>query len=492
MGWSKGKGLGIKEDGEQNFIRVAHKIDQKGMGYHDRDDQWTSHENQFNSLLKSLDNPANTSDDNDSNKSDEEVARVGFGFSNGETSSKKPKTIKSKLSGNSLEEMSKNSGVRVHYRKFTRGKDTSRYSEKDLANIFGKKTGFEEETQAPMEQSNFEEKDSENGITTIETGTTIQDYFKKKKNPRGTLSQESADEQIPSDPIVEKPEKKKRKKDKKSNAEAVIPPNEIETIEIDQSPPPKKDKKRKKSKKEPIEVETIVVSEEDSDCEILSIKEKKKKKKSKKEKPSECAGIVEITNDTANDESLVDTVEKVPKKKKKSGKKKEPIETTITETEVNPIESKSISNTQFIDGILDILVSNNQSAPSSTALNSQNADSDDDDDDSNNDNRSQQTTQISTNIAMDEVFEINRYHAEMFRFVNLDGFPNANLSDLSGYGYSKEIELKVSEKSKDQTKINDLWDYALINKYGKEVIQAKKAKRYSMKHLKKKNLFMAL
>lgn len=497
MGWSKGKGLGIKEDGEQNFIRVAHKIDQKGMGYHDRDDQWTSHENQFNSLLKSLDNPANTSDDDGSNKSDEEVARIGFGFSNGEKSSKEPKTIKSKLSGNSLEEMSKKSGVRVHYRKFTRGKDTSRYSEKDLANIFGKKT-FEEETQAPVEQPQLEEEDSEkvlnNGITTVETGTTIQDYFKKKKNSRGTSSQESADEQIPSEPIVEKPAKKKRKKDKKSNAEAVIPPHEIETIEIDQSPPPKKDKKRKKSKKEPIEVETIVVSEEDSDCEILSIKEKKKKKKSKKEKPSECAGIVEITNNTANDDSIVDTVEKVPKKKKKkSGKNKESIETTITETEVNPIESKSINNTQFIDGILDILVSNNQSAPSSTALNSQNADSDDDDDDdSNNDNRSQQTTQINTNIAMDEVFEINRYHAEMFRFVNLDGFPNANLSDLSGYGYSKEIELKVSEKSKDQTKINDLWDYALINKYGKEVIQAKKTKRYSMKHLKKKNLFMAL
>lgn len=296
----------MNEDGEQNFIRVSHKTNQKGLGFQERDDQWTGHENAFNSLLKSFDDSTNENIDNQRNE--DAISDFGDG------KNKNSKSIKSKLSGKSLEEISKRSTVRVHYRKFTRGKDVSKYSEKDLANIFGKKC-----------EANEEE--------------TLADKLKPITDP----------------------------------------------------------------------------SEEKFEC----------------------------TN-----------------------------------------ESKPRKNTQFIKNILDVLINTNHSGHASMTLEQSNHEQ----------YETEQTVAIkkSPNIDMDEVFEINRYHAEMFRFVDLDGFPSANLSDLSGYGYSKQIELKISEKSKDQTKINDLWEYALIRKYGQDVTKAKKSKQYSMKHLKKKNLFRKL
>ncbi|XP_055315243.1 PIN2/TERF1-interacting telomerase inhibitor 1-like isoform X2 [Sitodiplosis mosellana] len=368
MGWSKGKGLGINEDGEQNFIRVAHKTDQQGMGYQERDDQWTGHENQFNSLLKSLDNSSNVSMDGGGHKeANQATPTIGLGFGTADKNIKKLKSVKLELSGKSLEEMSKNSGVRVHYRKFTRSKDISKYTEKDLANIFGKKCvdGHKIEAEVKQVEPVSDLSQSSYEISTIETGTTIQEYFKKEKN---------------------KPSKRRKEKLDKSNEE------QVSNVEQSEKKRQKKDKQFKLG---------MTVPEDVEEHEPSRLKEENKKKKS-----------VPITLERSNAED--------------------------SDGEMKP------------------------------------------------------AFKTNPNITMNEVFEINRYHAEMFRFVDLDGFPNANLSDLSGYGYNKEFELKVSEKSKDQNKINDLWDYALINKYGKEVIQTKKAKRYSIKHLKKKNVFMKL
>lgn len=468
MGWSRGKGLGMKEDGEQQFIRVSHKTDQKGMGYQERDDQWTCHENQFNSLLKSLDNSANASE-NESGGNDEEneaaTPTVGFGFSSMEKEkSKKSKSVKKELSGKSLEEMSKKSGVRVHYRKFTRSKDISKYSEKDLANIFGKKCIEENGNQIEAEVEEIES----------ETDGTAQERSKAKKNKSSKRNKEKVDESNESELVTvePEPEKKRRKKDKQS----ALP----ESVNEDESSQIKMEKKKKRSKNDTANETEVVISDENSDCEIVEIKmKKKKKKKSKKstdESQPESAEVIE-TEDTAT--------EKVSKKKKKE--KKISGDTSASNPEVNINQSVPISNTEFINGILSTLANNNNnnSGNYSTALEQSNANNADDE---------ETTTAIKTspNITMNEVFEINRYHAEMFRFVDLDGFPNANLSDLSGYGYNKEFELKISEKSKDQNKINDLWDHALVNKYGKEAIQTKKAKRYSIKHLKKKNVFMKL
>lgn len=518
MGWSKGKGLGTNEDGEQNFIRVSHKTDQKGVGYEDRDDQWTGHENLFNTLLESLNNSRNPSDEDGVEKSasgddESDGARTGFGFAaNDGKKSKKAKSIKSKLSGKSLEEMSKKSGVRVHYRKFTRGKDISKYSEKDLANIFGKKCvngDIVEETndEAPTTLNESVGVDYNYGITTIETGTSVQDYFKMKKRKKemgdageGVAGSGGGGGEIINE-CAEKTdgcEKKRRKKDKQIKFEQnTIEPTENEPL--DEIKTVEKKKKKKRSKQEPpAEVmETNAVSDE-----IVATKTKKKKRKDKKNAAVENAGecmesTPEDTTDAVDANVAEDVTETVSKKKKKKNRDKtstsEVIPPIADTEEVNTLESKPINNTQFIDGILGLLV--NHSPHSSTApLKPANTEHDDSQSPPSSPSTKPAYTP-ATNIAMDRVFEINRYHAEMFRFVDLDGFPDSNLSELNGYGYSGDIELQISEKSKDQTKINDLWDCALVNKYGKDVIQTKKAKKskqYSIGRLKKKNLFQKL
>lgn len=79
---------------------------------------------------------------------------------------------------------SKTSKARVHYHKFTRGKDLTRYSEKDLANIFGKKTLKSENkstTEEKVETSDEkDEKDSTPVDKVFKEGGSMEDYFKSK------------------------------------------------------------------------------------------------------------------------------------------------------------------------------------------------------------------------------------------------------------------------------------------------------------------------
>uniref|UniRef100_A0A1B0C039 G-patch domain-containing protein n=1 Tax=Glossina palpalis gambiensis TaxID=67801 RepID=A0A1B0C039_9MUSC len=137
MGWAKGKGLGVNEDGIQDFVRPRYKLDNRGLGFQDRDDQWTQHEDCFNGLLKSL----NDGNANCEKMSENDTTRINPFRSNTEsieTATDTSKKLKEKTSGMSLEERPRKSKARVHYKKFTKGKDLSQYSEKDLANIFGK------------------------------------------------------------------------------------------------------------------------------------------------------------------------------------------------------------------------------------------------------------------------------------------------------------------------------------------------------------------
>lgn len=100
MGWKKGNGLGRDQQGNLEFIQVRYKNNAVGLGY-DRlkDNQWTENESNFNELLQNLNN-ANNSDESD---------------------------IKMTKPAKSLEEISKTSRARVHYKKFTKGKDVFKY-----------------------------------------------------------------------------------------------------------------------------------------------------------------------------------------------------------------------------------------------------------------------------------------------------------------------------------------------------------------------------
>ncbi|XP_056639861.1 uncharacterized protein PF3D7_1120600-like [Diorhabda sublineata] len=143
MGWQNGKGLGRKEDGITEHIKVSHKNDNKGMGYKETNDQWTEHETNFSALLESLTGEKIVEDD-------------------------------TKVS--CLEQKSQTSRARVHYHKFTRGKDLSRYSEKDLANIFGRKSL----QKSKKEENNVDCTNQEKSNDLLVNGGSMMDYFKKK------------------------------------------------------------------------------------------------------------------------------------------------------------------------------------------------------------------------------------------------------------------------------------------------------------------------
>nr|CAI5832675.1 unnamed protein product [Callosobruchus analis] len=147
MGWKHGKGLGAKEDGITEQIKVAYKNDSKGMGYKGSDDQWTEHEDKFAALLSSL-----------TGEKDSKVVSVS-----------------------SLEQKSQSSRARVHYKKFTQGKDLSRYSEKDLASIFGKRS-LKDEREAVAEDIEKPEEIHSNLANNdyLVNGGSMADYFKNK------------------------------------------------------------------------------------------------------------------------------------------------------------------------------------------------------------------------------------------------------------------------------------------------------------------------
>ncbi|EDW74250.1 uncharacterized protein Dwil_GK21829 [Drosophila willistoni] len=331
MGWSKGHGLGANLDGQQEFVRVRFKNDAEGLGFEARDDQWTTHEEGFNGLLKALNGEASEEEKAaaaSASEEDESRPAFGFGFKANEAAPApaQRKQLKEKISGVSLEERSKESKARVHYKKFTRGKDLSQYSEKDLANIFGKKATddieepIKEPTPPPPEKKDTDPNFA--GVQTVSTGLSVHDYFKQKmealknrtKNnsdntsPINGKEEQKEDDIVEEEPIEELPKKKKKKKNKERELAEDIEINEEEAL-------PKKKKKSKKSKEEKEDTKENV-QELDDETTVTKKKKKKEniekdeeiipeestKRKQKKRDKSEIEDV-KIVDETASEES---------------------------------------------------------------------------------------------------------------------------------------------------------------------------------------------
>ncbi|XP_053692912.1 G patch domain-containing protein 4 [Sabethes cyaneus] len=307
LGWSEGKGLGKREDGMAAPILPKIKQDSEGFGYAgEKDDHWTQHDQDFNELLKSL------------NGEELPVGDVAD-------------TVKIK----SLEEKSKSSRVRVHYKKFTRGKDLSRASEKDLANIFGKKS-FQEvnevlpDNEDDSAKSSLVEPEETNilGLTTINASVSVQDYFKNKMQSKNRKSCSTVEEtpNLPKDceDVACESAKQKKKKRKRSvenaNAEQAntsvdqtkekqSTEMELEDTKIEEKlnesatelAPKKKKKKRRLSIDNPNLVEHNRINDSESQAnEVLSngIGQNEVQKDSLKEKVEEDADALLVNNCT--------------------------------------------------------------------------------------------------------------------------------------------------------------------------------------------------
>ncbi|XP_063696448.1 PIN2/TERF1-interacting telomerase inhibitor 1 isoform X1 [Culicoides brevitarsis] len=424
MGWSKGKGLGANLDGAQDFIRVRYKNDIGGLGFSARDDQWTENEFTFNSLLENL------------NKE------------NGQAEEKKEENTKIK----SLEQKSKQSRSRVHYQKFTRGKDLSRYSEKDLANIFGKKS-LDESYKIEQEDESSSEKSTEEvpeDSKIINTGVSITDYFKNKRlamlngqkngeesaKIEETETVQGEEEEIP---------KKKKKKSKKKESEEVE-----EQIESEEVVPEKKKKSKKKNSEENVE----------EPIEEVPVEKKKKSKKSKNKEESE-ENIVEEAEEASTkskkpknkeetEENIIEEAEEPqtkPKKKKKKSKTSTDEESVhVPEPEPEPISTKKSKKRKLNAESDDVPAENSTKKPK-------------------NDSVSATRTTITVGEDLNKFF-LDAVAVEKLKYLRLEKFKDSNVANIVGYGLSKDIKLEVCDSSivKGISQVNKYSIYANVDK----------------------------
>jgi len=335
MGWKSGDGLGATNQGIKDPITIKSNSDNRGIGHEvGMDDVWLNQKDDFDDVLASL-NSAHASTANSDNEQDQESSKTG------------------QTEKQSLRDISKKSKKRVHYEKFTKGKDLSRYSQKDLANILGtdkakkrridegllkekndKERQEEEEKAKKVDLGNDKEAVKDNSGLLVIQGGSIDDYFKQKmaalKDKRKRFSAEGVTidfkreiptevkEEVVGDGTDEKPFFRG------FSAQGVTQPGvTIEKLqerefteikeEVDEKPIEKTDneKKKKKKRKSTNEEETQKSNIETVDETPVK---KKKKKKSSKEKIEEVDSSVNTTTEIF--ENVIKGVTEEKKKKK--------------------------------------------------------------------------------------------------------------------------------------------------------------------------------
>lgn len=311
MGWSKGKGLGRSEQGSTDHIKVKVKNDSYGLGANAScEDKWIAHQDDFNELLAQLNS------------------------CHGQNSSSE--TPPDEQKGFSLEEKSKTSKKRVHYMKFTKGKDLSSRSETDLNCIFGKRARSakiqDQESNSSDSQGEAEDgvnpdpsdQDPEAITKTVTSTLTMQEYFAQRmaqlKKARGAQNADTPETSNASEEVglnhnsnddTEEPKKKKKKKKKAADEVAEEQCSTPAAVE-DKEDQEKEHSKKKKKKRKMAESEEVVnencSSTCSTECEELQTKKKKLKKRSEQ---SELLNGHEPTEDETLD---LNTVQKKKKK----------------------------------------------------------------------------------------------------------------------------------------------------------------------------------
>uniref|UniRef100_A0A1A7XYS7 Pin2/trf1-interacting protein 1 n=1 Tax=Iconisemion striatum TaxID=60296 RepID=A0A1A7XYS7_9TELE len=296
MGWSKGKGLGRSEQGSTDHVKVKVKNNSYGLGANAcYEDNWIAHQDEFNDLLAQLNNHhgQNTTDETQSDE------KKGF----------------------SLEEKSKTSKKRVHYMKFTKGKDLSSRSEKDLNCIFGKRTKSTKhqepensKTNSPCEseECGTPELDAESDTKTVTSSLSMQEYFAQR------MAQLKKAREAPS-------------------TEPLSPAEEVNSGSSSDDPEEPKKKKKQKSKdivevmvEEPSSV--FIIEEEETQNQTCSRRKKKKRKNPEHDSNENCSSVIVLDDDGG---------EMVPSKKKKSKKKNRELLNKHEQTE-NPAEEREV------------------------------------------------------------------------------------------------------------------------------------------------------
>jgi len=324
MGWSEGNGLGLNLTGNTSHISVNKRGSNAGVGLKkSHDDDWITHQDDFNALLSSLNgNPASES-------------------------------------ATPVEKMK---ASRHRYTKFVKSKDLSNASTDDMACIFGQRGKFKAEQDEEAEESDASESESDGkeelSVKTVESTLSMSEYFAKKmealnkkklfeNSPICTsnisngnsidLSEVKTEGGVKTEDVTEDGctiEKKKKKKKKKVESEespaASATPSE-EEVETSEQCKPKKKKKKKLKETSEEEITPSSCPETIDTCDVIK---KKKKKKTKKNSDDESENVVPLpTVVEAEEDKTEDLVETTVKKKKKKRKLEEacPVVQVVTE-----------------------------------------------------------------------------------------------------------------------------------------------------------------
>ncbi|KAL3310077.1 PIN2/TERF1-interacting telomerase inhibitor 1 [Cichlidogyrus casuarinus] len=243
MGYTAGTGLGKKRDGRVEPVKPKRNFGTLGLGgTHASAESGSKQLDDYATLLKSLKPTGNL-------------------------------VKREKCEEYSLEQKSEDSKSRLHYGKFTRAKDVSKYDAKALAIITGGNVLIKsEEISLHSPESSNEPVKEEFGIKTIETKQSASDYFKSKKIDWAALGLAKKTDQNPDDTEIltdfsnasqgDSKECKTSKKKKKLEDNTEIASDSSEVFQ-DHSKEWKTSRKKRKLKGD--EVELVKVTEEQND-----------------------------------------------------------------------------------------------------------------------------------------------------------------------------------------------------------------------------------